>query len=164
MNRPQRVQSRRLQPEELLRKLRTHTHYMPKAWRGHEHQAAVYSEVGSLPVRSLRLSQARARGRTCVHVKHTQNVHARTHARTHARHTAYARAPAQVAALFQNSLLLFATEIYGIIATPFILWLSLPRSAQAIVDLVRDLSVEMEGGGSVCGYALFDFAQFGNAR
>jgi autophagy-related protein 9 len=84
------------------------------------------------------------------------------HARTHA--TRHTRAPAQVAALFQNSLLLFATEIYGIIATPFILWLSLPRSAQAIVDLVRDLSVEMEGGGSVCGYALFDFARFGNAR
>jgi autophagy-related protein 9 len=85
-----------------------------------------------------------------------------THERTHARHTAYA--PAQVAALFQNSLLLFATEIYGIVATPFILWLSLPRSAQAIVDSVRDLSVEVEGGGSVCGYALFDFHRFGNVR
>jgi len=35
---------------------------------------------------------------------------------------------------------IFLMEIFGVVLTPFVLWLSLPRSAPAIVDFFREVS------------------------
>ncbi|KAK0549112.1 autophagy protein atg9 [Tilletia horrida] len=58
----------------------------------------------------------------------------------------------------------FLTEMVSVIMTPFILWLSLPQSAPAIVDFFREFTVHVDGLGYVCSFAVFDFKRHGNVR
>lgn len=44
----------------------------------------------------------------------------------------------------------------SLITTPFILWFSLPKSTEAIIDFFRDSSLYVDGLGYVCKYAMFD--------
>ena len=39
---------------------------------------------------------------------------------------------------------------------PFILWFSLPSSCDNIIDFVREHTVNVDGIGYVCSYAVFD--------
>ena len=50
------------------------------------------------------------------------------------------------------------------ILTPLLLWCSLPKCGDDIVHFVRDFTVQVDGLGSICGYALFDFSRFGDVN
>lgn len=66
--------------------------------------------------------------------------------------------------LFQFKAALLAEEMLSILATPFVLYFSLPRCANAIAAFVRDNTVHVEGIGDVCSLATFDLARHGNPR
>lgn len=55
----------------------------------------------------------------------------------------------------------FLQELLSVLLTPFILILSLPRSAAAIVDFFREFTVHVDGIGYVCSFAVFDFKRQG---
>ena len=47
-------------------------------------------------------------------------------------------------------------ELASLVVTPFILWFSLPRCADQIVEFFRETSIYVDGLGYVCKYAMFD--------
>lgn len=59
--------------------------------------------------------------------------------------------------LFTLKPVLLVREIASLVMTPFILWFSLPKSADRIVDFFREYSVHVDGLGYVCTFAMFDF-------
>mmetsp|Transcript_9788 Transcript_9788/g.16809 ORF Transcript_9788/g.16809 Transcript_9788/m.16809 type:complete len:717 (+) Transcript_9788:381-2531(+) len=65
--------------------------------------------------------------------------------------------------LYQYKVVIFLEEMLSIFSTPIILWFSLPNSARAILDFVRDFSVRVEGVGDVCSLSMFDFENHGNS-
>lgn len=64
--------------------------------------------------------------------------------------------------LFRFKVELFLWEVVSVVLTPLLLWCSLPKCGDNIVDFVRDFTVQVDGLGSVCGYSLFDFSRFGD--
>ncbi|KAL8735572.1 MAG: hypothetical protein Q9166_000741 [cf. Caloplaca sp. 2 TL-2023] len=63
----------------------------------------------------------------------------------------------EFALLYRMKVLIFLEEILGIILTPFILWFSLPKSSDRLVDFFREFTVHVDGLGYVCSFAVFDF-------
>ncbi|KAL8874335.1 MAG: hypothetical protein Q9174_000334 [Haloplaca sp. 1 TL-2023] len=59
--------------------------------------------------------------------------------------------------LYRMKLVVFFEEILGIILTPFILWFSLPKCSDKLVDFFREFTVHIDGLGYVCSFAVFDF-------
>lgn len=51
---------------------------------------------------------------------------------------------------------LLLREVASLIMTPFILWFSLPKSAEDIIDYFREESVYVDGLGYVCRHAMFE--------
>ncbi|KAJ7583030.1 putative transmembrane protein [Mycena floridula] len=66
--------------------------------------------------------------------------------------------------LFQMKVLIFVEELLSVVLTPFVLWLSLPACAPAIIDFFREFSVHVEGRGYVCSFAEFNFERHGNVK
>ena len=64
--------------------------------------------------------------------------------------------------LYQLKVVLFLEELLSIISTPFILWFSLPKCSDRIVDFFREFTVHVDGVGYVCSFAVFDFEKGGN--
>ena len=60
--------------------------------------------------------------------------------------------------------LLFLEEMASIVATPFVLYFSLPQCAPAILAFVRDFTVHAPGVGDICSLAAFDLERHGNAK
>ncbi|GCF00825.1 autophagy protein atg9 [Zygosaccharomyces mellis] len=58
--------------------------------------------------------------------------------------------------LYNLKIVILLRELASLIMTPFILWFSLPRSADRIVEFFRDNSVYVDGLGYVCKYAMFE--------
>lgn len=50
---------------------------------------------------------------------------------------------AEFGKLYSLKVSIFVVEVLSVLVTPFILWLSLPKNAPAIVDFFREVSVEM---------------------
>lgn len=63
---------------------------------------------------------------------------------------------------YQMKVVIFLEEIMSIILTPFILWISLPKCSDRIVDFFREFTVHIDGLGYVCSFAVFDFKKGGN--
>ncbi|KAI9641342.1 autophagy protein atg9 [Ciborinia camelliae] len=59
--------------------------------------------------------------------------------------------------LYQLKLVIFFEEVFSIIITPFLLWFSLPKCADQIIDFFREFTVHVDGVGYVCSFAVFDF-------
>ncbi|KAJ8061479.1 hypothetical protein OCU04_009294 [Sclerotinia nivalis] len=59
--------------------------------------------------------------------------------------------------LYQLKLMIFIEEVFSIIITPFLLWFSLPKCADQIIDFFREFTVHVDGVGYVCSFAVFDF-------
>ena len=59
--------------------------------------------------------------------------------------------------LYQMKVVIFLEEILSIILTPFILWSSLPKCTDKIVDFFREFTIHVDGLGYVCSFAVFDF-------
>jgi autophagy-related protein 9 len=69
----------------------------------------------------------------------------------------------QFSAMYKLEALLFLDELVGIIVTPLVLMFSLPNCAEQLVDFFREFTVDVDGLGTVCSYALFDFKNGGKA-
>lgn len=59
--------------------------------------------------------------------------------------------------LYQLKLVIFFEEVFSILITPFLLWFSLPKCADQIIDFFREFTVHVDGVGYVCSFAVFDF-------
>lgn len=59
--------------------------------------------------------------------------------------------------LFEMKAVLLMRELASLIMTPFILWFSLPRSTNKIIDFFREFTVHVDGLGYVCTFAMFNF-------
>lgn len=68
----------------------------------------------------------------------------------------------EFAALFQMKIVSFAEEILSLIFTPFILWFSLPKSSDRLIDFFREFTVHVDGMGYLCSFAVFDFKKGNN--
>lgn len=54
---------------------------------------------------------------------------------------------------------IFIEEIFSVIFTPFVLWFSLPKCSDRIIDFFREFTVHVDGVGYVCSFAVFNFQQ-----
>lgn len=63
----------------------------------------------------------------------------------------------EFAALYQMKVIIFLEELLSIIFTPFVLWFSLPKCSDRLVDFFREFTVHVDGLGYVCSFAVFDF-------
>ncbi|RDL31849.1 Uncharacterized protein BP5553_09251 [Venustampulla echinocandica] len=59
--------------------------------------------------------------------------------------------------LYQLKIMIFLEEVFSIIITPFILWYSLPKCCDQIIDFFREFTVHVDGVGYLCSFAVFDF-------
>jgi autophagy-related protein 9 len=66
--------------------------------------------------------------------------------------------------LFAMKVSVFVHETLSVVLTPFVLWLSLPACAPAIIDFFREFTVHVDGVGYVCSFAVFDFKRHGNVK
>ena len=63
--------------------------------------------------------------------------------------------------LYQMKVIIFLEELLSLIFTPFILWFSLPKCSDRLVDFFREFTVHVDGLGYVCSFAVFDFKKGG---
>lgn len=59
--------------------------------------------------------------------------------------------------LYKVKLFIFLEEILSILTTPFVLYMSLPKCSDRIVDFFREFTIHVDGLGYVCSFAEFDF-------
>ncbi|KAI1848343.1 hypothetical protein JX266_005649 [Neoarthrinium moseri] len=64
---------------------------------------------------------------------------------------------AEFDALYKIKIVIFLEEILGILLTPLILFFSLPKCADQIIDFFREFTIHVDGLGYVCSFAVFDF-------
>ncbi|PBP26154.1 putative Autophagy-related protein 9 [Diplocarpon rosae] len=69
----------------------------------------------------------------------------------------------EFATLYQLKIMIFLEEVLSIIVTPFILWFSLPKCSDQIIDFFREFTIHVDGVGYVCSFAVFDFKK-GDSR
>ncbi|KAK5172388.1 hypothetical protein LTR04_006390 [Oleoguttula sp. CCFEE 6159] len=67
----------------------------------------------------------------------------------------------EFSALYQIKPVIFLEEMLGIILTPVILWYSLPKCSERLVDFFREFTIHVDGLGYVCQYAEFSFTKGG---
>lgn len=63
--------------------------------------------------------------------------------------------------LFPLKIVSFFHELFSVLTTPLVLWFTLPRSANQIIDFFREFTIHVDGLGYVCSFAVFDFARTG---
>ncbi|KAJ5679691.1 Autophagy-related protein 9 [Penicillium macrosclerotiorum] len=59
--------------------------------------------------------------------------------------------------LYQMKIVIFLEEILSMIFTPFVLWFSLPKCSDRLIDFFREFTVHVDGMGYLCSFAVFDF-------
>ncbi|KAI6245902.1 Autophagy-related protein [Erysiphe necator] len=70
----------------------------------------------------------------------------------------------EFAQLYKLKIVIFIEEVFSIIFTPFILWFSLPKCSNLIIDFFREFTVHVDGVGYVCSFAVFDFKKNGRCK
>jgi autophagy-related protein 9 len=63
----------------------------------------------------------------------------------------------EFAVLYQVKIVIFLEEILSMIFTPFVLWFSLPKCSDRLIDFFREFTVHVDGMGYLCSFAVFDF-------
>ena len=63
--------------------------------------------------------------------------------------------------LYQMKVYIFLEEVLSIILAPLVLWFSLPKCCDRLVDFFREFTVHVDGMGYVCSFAVFDFNKGG---
>ena len=63
----------------------------------------------------------------------------------------------EFSALYKVKAVIFAEEILSILTIPFVLFSSLPKCSDQIIDFFREFTVHVDGLGYVCTFAEFDF-------
>ncbi|KAK2768682.1 autophagy protein atg9 [Arachnomyces sp. PD_36] len=69
----------------------------------------------------------------------------------------------EFAMLYQMKVVIFLEEILSMLFTPFVLWFSLPKCSDRLIDFFREFTVHVDGVGYVCSFAVFDFKKGTNA-
>lgn len=64
--------------------------------------------------------------------------------------------------LYDMKVSIFINEILSVFFTPFILWWSLPKCSDRIIDFFREFTVHVDGIGYVCSFAVFNFQKPGH--
>jgi len=64
---------------------------------------------------------------------------------------------AEFGELYKPKVLIFLEEILSIVIMPFVLFFSLPKSSDRIIDFFREFTIHVDGLGYVCSFAEFDF-------
>ncbi|KAF2147160.1 uncharacterized protein K452DRAFT_217399 [Aplosporella prunicola CBS 121167] len=59
--------------------------------------------------------------------------------------------------LYQLRVVVFLEEILSMVLAPLVLYTSLPKCSDRIVDFFREFTVHVDGLGHVCSFAVFDF-------
>ncbi|GAB5361905.1 hypothetical protein AAMO2058_000753000 [Amorphochlora amoebiformis] len=62
--------------------------------------------------------------------------------------------------MYKPTLFVFLGELLCVITTPFVLFFWLPEQAEAILRCVKEVTVDLNGVGDVCGPAAFDLESF----
>lgn len=68
----------------------------------------------------------------------------------------------EFAMLYQMKIVIFLEEILSMIFTPFVLWFSLPKCSDRLIDFFREFTVHVDGMGYLCSFAVFDFKKDAN--
>lgn len=68
----------------------------------------------------------------------------------------------EFAVLYQMKIVIFLEEILSMIFTPFVLWFSLPKCSDRLIDFFREFTVHVDGMGYLCSFAVFDFKKGSN--
>ncbi|KAL8243883.1 hypothetical protein R6Q59_010141 [Mikania micrantha] len=68
----------------------------------------------------------------------------------------------EFARLYQMQIIIFIEEVLSMVFTPFVLWFSLPKCSDQIIDFFREFTVHVDGVGYVCSFAEFNFKRPGN--
>ncbi|KAI1338078.1 autophagy protein Apg9 [Xylariaceae sp. FL0016] len=63
----------------------------------------------------------------------------------------------EFAELYKPRVVTFMEEILGVLVTPLVLFFSLPKCSDQIVDFFREFTIHVDGLGYVCSFAVFDF-------
>lgn len=63
----------------------------------------------------------------------------------------------EFAELYKMKVIIFIEEILSILTTPFVLFSSLPKCSDQIIDFFREFTIHVDGLGYVCSFAEFDF-------
>lgn len=63
----------------------------------------------------------------------------------------------EFAFLYKLKIAIFLEEVFSIIITPFVLWFSLPKCSDQIIDFFREFTIHVDGVGYLCSFAVFDF-------
>lgn len=121
-------ENRVIDPEELMRGIVEHTHYLPAEWKDNLHSSKV------------RLPLARSIAAFLVGEADSLSPCSQVH-------VAFGK-------LFQMKIALFVQEILSVLITPFVLWYSLPDCAGPVVDFFREFTVHVDGLGYVCSFAV----------
>ncbi|KAK3172209.1 hypothetical protein Dsin_033142 [Dipteronia sinensis] len=64
--------------------------------------------------------------------------------------------------LYQMQIAIFIEELLSMVFTPFVLWFSLPKCSDQIIDFFREFTVHVDGVGYICSFAEFNFKKPGN--
>lgn len=59
--------------------------------------------------------------------------------------------------LYKIKIVIFFEEVLSILVTPLLLFLTLPKSSNQIIDFFREFTIHVDGLGYVCSFAEFDF-------
>ncbi|KAI8048954.1 autophagy protein Apg9-domain-containing protein [Gilbertella persicaria] len=92
-------------------------------------------------------------------VKHTHYLPAEW---KHQLHTDHVRG--EFCKLFDYKVAIFLQELTSVIFAPLVLCLSLPESAEQIINFFREFTVHVNELGYVCSFAQFDFERHGNVK
>lgn len=67
--------------------------------------------------------------------------------------------------LYKVKMIIFLEELLSILTIPFVMFSSLPRCSDQIIDFFREFTIHVDGLGYVCSFAEFDFKKgVGNQR
>jgi autophagy-related protein 9 len=69
----------------------------------------------------------------------------------------------EFSSMYKLEALLFLEDIIGTLLTPWLLMYNLPSRADRLVDFFREFTIHVDGLGTVCSYAVFDFKNGGKA-
>ncbi|OTA99499.1 hypothetical protein M426DRAFT_325093 [Hypoxylon sp. CI-4A] len=64
---------------------------------------------------------------------------------------------AEFSELYKARIIIFLEEIIGVLVTPLVLFFSLPKCSDQIIDFFREFTIHVDGLGYVCSFAVFDF-------
>lgn len=70
----------------------------------------------------------------------------------------------EFSALYQMKVIIFLEEILSLLIAPFILWRNSGKRSEMIIDFFRNSTVQVDGLGHLCTFAVFEFRKSKNVE